>query len=538
MKGQNKNQTGGKNRIKILLSVLAGLLVILAAIGAFLLVSGEMKEKNYSEAMTRAEKYLASNQYEDAVIEYKKAIFEDPGEEDAYLALADVYVEHKEPSKAKSVLRKGWDETSSFKIKRMLEGLEGQDLVAIMDAGEDKQGETLDLKNASRNIGWDTSFLQKIKEYSFQDYKEEFGSVKSVETDEEGYMEVVHAGLNAICFYRNTDTNSDIVDVSRRTPKETGMPEKIRLNTLGMIFRNFDGGVSIQRLQMFFGEKVLPKISGDRYYVETKTKDCIIRVETDADGNIVKPDAWNEIILLNANLEKDRSGHLSGVVVDAVNGEGVKNAVLTFQPAKKDIQKKTIKAGAEGSFSVDLEPDLYTIRITADKYIEEEFEFVIKEGKNYSGEKFTISPELTRGTARIVLEWNAEPQDLDSYLRGSTDAGKDVFVNFRRKQAKTGNDVIAELDLDDLDGYGPETTTIYDLNGVYEFQVADFRRTRTMKEYGATVKVYLPDKEPVTITIDPSTDVKDIWIVCEIDHGKLNVINQAPATDEFTTSNK
>lgn len=98
--------------------------------------------------------------------------------------------------------------------------------------------------------------------------------------------------------------------------------------------------------------------------------------------------------------------------------------------------------------------------------------------------------------------------------------------------------MIAELDLDDTDGYGPETMTIYDLNGVYEFQVADFRRTRTMKEYGATVKVYLPNKEPVTITIDPSADVKDIWIVCEIDHGELNIINKAPETDEFSISNK
>lgn len=59
-----------------------------------------------------------------------------------------------------------------------------------------------------------------------------------------------------------------------------------------------------------------------------------------------------------------------------------------------------------------------------------------------------------------------------------------------------------------------------------------------MKENGATVKVYLPGKEPVTITIDPGADVKDIWIVCEIDHGELNVINKAPQSDEFTNSNK
>lgn len=538
MKEQKQYQAEQKNRTKILLTVLIAVFLILIAAAAFIFVSGKMKDKNYSEAISSAEKYLTAHNYEDAVIQYKKAISVNPKEEDAYLALADVYVEQDEMSKAKAILRKGLKETSSFKIKRTLEDLNGQALVAIMDEGQEKEELTVDLRTASQNIGWNTSFLQKIIDYRFEDYKDEFGSVKHAETDSDGYLEVVHNGLGAVCFYRNTDTNKEIVDVSRKTPTEAGMPEKISLHSLGTIFRNFEGGVSLQRLQMLFGEKAAPKTSDGRYYVETKTSDCILRFETDADGNITSSDAWNEIILLNANLEKDKTGHLSGVVVDAVSGDGVKDAVLTFQPAKKSIRQKSVKTDAKGIFSVDLEPSVYTILITADDYVEEEFIFEIKEGRNYSGEQFTISPKLKKGTARIVLEWNAEPQDLDSYLMGSTDDGKDVSVNFRQKEAKSGGDVIAALDLDDIDGYGPETTTIYNLNGVYQFQVADFRRTGTLKQYGATVKVYLPGKEPVTITIDPGADVKDIWIVCEIDHGELNVINKAPQTDEFTGADK
>lgn len=59
-----------------------------------------------------------------------------------------------------------------------------------------------------------------------------------------------------------------------------------------------------------------------------------------------------------------------------------------------------------------------------------------------------------------------------------------------------------------------------------------------MKDLGATVKVYLPGQQPVTIEIDPEGDVKDIWIVCEIDHGKLNVLNTAPLTDSFKPGSK
>lgn len=527
-----------RNRRKLILTVLCGLLVLILAAAVFLTVNGRMKDRNYTEAMKSAEKYLADNRYEDAVIAYKKAISADPKKEEAYLSLAEVYIEQDEPSKAKAILRKGVEETSSFRLKRMLDSLNGEHLVSFLDGGEKEQPLSVDLKKASGNIAWNTSFLQKILHFDFEAYKDAFGPVKELREDEAGYLEVVHGGLEATCYYRNTEENREIVDVSRRTPSESGMPEKITVSSLDIIFRNFEGGVGIDRLQMLLGEKVTPKRQDERYYIEAAGDGFLLRIETDAEGNVTSSDAWNEIILPDANRKKSSAGRLSGVVTDAVTGDGISRAVLTFIPAKNGNGGETAVSDLAGVFSVDLEPDTYTVRITAEEYIEEEFRFIMREGKQYSGVQFTLSPELTKGTARIVLEWNAEPQDLDSYLNGVTDKGEEVFTSFRHKQGKAGQDVIAELDLDTTNGYGPETTTIYDLNGVYKFQVADYRRTGTMKQYGASVKVYLPGKEPVTITIDPGADVKDIWIVCEIDHGELHIINEAPPADEFTTVNK
>lgn len=531
-----QNQQNGK-RTKLLLIILIGLLVLVAAVGAVLLVNAKMKEKGYSEAISSAEKYLAQNNYEDAIVEYKKAISLNPEEPDVYIDLANVYVEQDEISKAKSILKRGYSKTNSPKIKLMLNRLEGTDILTN-DLTEKEEAEPLDLANASENIGWNTSFLQKIESFNFDDYRDEYGSVQSQEMESDGTLQIVHAGLDGVCFYRNTDENKEIVDISRKTPVINAMPEKISLNSLGMLFRNFEGGVSLKRLQMLVGERIEPKLLQDKHVVEIKAENCIMYIETDESGNIVSPNAWNEIVLLNANTKKDEDGHLSGVVIDAVTGDGVNGAELSFTLEDKESPEKSVKTSANGAFSVDLNPGLYTVLVKAADYVEEEFLFEIEKGKNYSGEEFVISPELASGTARIVLEWNAEPQDLDSYLRGETDDGDDVFINFQRKQSKSGDDMIAELDLDDMDGHGPETTTIYNLNGVYNFQVADFRRTGTMKQFGATVKVYLPGKQPVTITIDPGADVKDIWIVCEIDHGELNIINEAPATDNFREGSK
>ena len=156
----------------------------------------------------------------------------------------------------------------------------------------------------------------------------------------------------------------------------------------------------------------------------------------------------------------------------------------------------------------------------------------MEKDKNYSGEQFTISPELAAGSARIVLEWNAQHQDLDSYLWGNTDKGDDLYVNFRKRTCEGRDGLLAELDVDDTNGYGPETITLNDLNGVYTYSVVDYRTTGTLQQYGATVKVYLPGKSaPTVITLDPNAGVENVWEVFELDHGELKILNRAPAEE-------
>lgn len=538
MGGKNKNRVQSGRKTKILLLVLVGMLVMIVAALAFYFVNTKMKEKNYTEAVTNAEKYASQNRYEDAIIEYKKAISLNPKDEEAYIGLADIYILQEDVSKAKAILNKGYTATKSVKIQRMLGEVETTVWVGNY-LTEDKQNrEDFDLDEASENVKLDSSFYQKIVSYTFEDFKDEFGSMGGVAKDSEGYFEVTHARFDGVCYYRNTDENREIVDESRKTPKDSGMPEKISLNSLGLLFRNFEGGVNLDKLQILLSQRVQPQTKDGKTYVEAQLEECIIRIETDISGNIVAGDAWNEIILVNANKQKAKAGQMSGVVLNAVTGDGVPGATVAFTPTGSSGKSDAVRTNQSGVFSAELEPGNYKIIVSADHYIEEEFSCQIEDGKTYSGVQFVISPDLESGTARIVLEWNAEPQDLDSYLFGETDSGDDVLVKFSHKEAVANGKTIASLDLDDIDGYGPETTTIYDLNGVYTFTVADFNRTGTMKQYGATVKVYLPGKQPETITIASDADVKDIWNVCMIDHGELIIINDAPEEDRFTPANK
>ena len=84
------------------------------------------------------------------------------------------------------------------------------------------------------------------------------------------------------------------------------------------------------------------------------------------------------------------------------------------------------------------------------------------------------------------------------------------------------------LDVDDTDGYGPETTTIPLLkNGLYKYYVADYTNcsgsnpaSYDMSYSGATVNVYTSNGLTATFTV-PRNTPGVIWEVFEIRNGAI-----------------
>lgn len=524
---------GGKKKAVIL--TICIVLLAAAAVAGFFLVRSMLNRNAYRESITTAEKYVEAGNLEQAVVAYQNAIEAQPDDDDGYLGLADVYLQQEEVSSAKVLLKKGYLRTGSAKIQYMLDGIEDGSLMKAAAQEDDAKQTTLELRG---KFGWNTSFIQKVENFTYQDFQTEYGGNPEIVKVAKGELEVVHPELSAICYYSNTAEYDDIVDDQRDRPDATGMPERITLDSLDLLFNNFGGTATIDQLRSISSSRADPIITDEMTYVELTTSSLVIRIETDAQGNIVSDQAWNEIILTEANENRERRGVLAGVVIDAVTGDGAADAVLEFEAQDNAQNSETAETGSDGAFSVELEPGTYVITITCEGYMEESFEFEMEEDRNYSGVQFTISPSLASGTARIVLEWGAEPQDLDSYLTGDSDGGGEVFVGYYRKTASYGGDTVAELDVDDTNGYGPETITLYDLNGTYRYVVVDYRTTYTLQEYGATVKVYLPGQDPVTITVEPGAGIENIWEVFELDHGELNILNRAGDEDSLVPGNK
>jgi hypothetical protein len=89
---------------------------------------------------------------------------------------------------------------------------------------------------------------------------------------------------------------------------------------------------------------------------------------------------------------------------------------------------------------------------------------------------------------RIVLRWGEEPRDLDSHL-WLPPASPYHVVWFDKGTLAGFPD--AELDIDDVSGFGPETITIGALQeGTYLYAVHHFAGTGTIGTSGATVQVF------------------------------------------------
>ncbi len=184
-----------------------------------------------------------------------------------------------------------------------------------------------------------------------------------------------------------------------------------------------------------------------------------------------------------------------------------------------------VSANAQGLATVELYPGMYTAEVQKSGYTNTYYNFLAGEGRETV--QINASPTLAQGEVRVVLTWGSTPQDLDSHLFLPYD---DVFGNstyhiwYGNKQDSLGNN----LDVDDRNGYGPETVTISSLqDGLYKYYVVDYSNSSSgnpqseeMSRSGARVDVYTENGLAASYTV-PVNREGVIWEVFEIRNGEI-----------------
>ncbi len=205
---------------------------------------------------------------------------------------------------------------------------------------------------------------------------------------------------------------------------------------------------------------------------------------------------------------------------DSQTGEPLPDATITI----KDIGEYT--TDSEGKVRFPNQPDGYlSVVFKKEGYITTDFEVEIVADMIFFN-RFSMSPKIDLGTMRIVLDWSDSPADLDAHLVKENN----YHISFRDTQVLS--DGTGQLDRDDMDGYGPETITITDIddNASYEYFVHNWT-DRSQSSSGrlggskATVKVFANNEFLGTVEV-PRGPRGTKWSVFKIIGGEFKITNE------------
>ena len=178
-------------------------------------------------------------------------------------------------------------------------------------------------------------------------------------------------------------------------------------------------------------------------------------------------------------------GKLTLRLINAVDGNAVADATIKID----ELGEFTTDRQGRVLFEVP-EDGVYSMGFKKPDFISVDLKFEIMEGMIFYN-RFSVSPKIDMGTIRIVLDWDNKPKDLDAHLV------KEGGYHISYRNTNSSADGKAVLDRDDLDGYGPETITITDVDddAEYKFYVKDFtnhdrNNSKKLSKSKARIKIY------------------------------------------------
>lgn len=486
---------------------------VLLVLGVAFTALGGPDTVNMYRQLSLGRRYLDEMEYEQAIVAFEEAIEIAPYKPDPYIALAEAYMEMEEYDKAIEVLMEGLDETGSSKIEDYL--------AEIM---EDLRGFTGTVYAADTDLDDDNNMPIRDAHIKIEGEEDE-----QTDTNRRGEYAVDHLpqGEYTLTFsadgYISYTTEINLKD------------ERYHLDVVlePDAYAQMSGNITIADEDTNYGNNTplsdaeisLEKLTGSNPYEETVTTDAngtytfddvvmgVYELTIEKEGyqttrqNIVvyedQQSCYNAMIEIFP-AEWGGLGTASGMVYDAVTGYGVEGLTLNIRQGINQLDgpvEESITTSSDGSYiTPELQSGNYTIEIVDERrngeeeYLSNLINIKVLGNTDISNQDGVVSTTMLSGQVRIVLNWGAEPWDLDSHLWCSLNSGEMCHVYFNNPEFYLDGSMIADLDLDDTDCYGPETTTIYTPDeGIYTFGIYNYSHNYNddLMQSGASVSVYL-----------------------------------------------
>lgn len=221
------------------------------------------------------------------------------------------------------------------------------------------------------------------------------------------------------------------------------------------------------------------------------------------------------------------SGTLNGVVRDATNNATIGSATVEVRQgggSTTGTPLATTVSSATGTYSFPaLPPGTYTVRATKSGFTEGSVIATVVRAAQDAPVLF-LSPTGTSFAWRIVLSWGADPRDLDSHLTGPVAGSTNRFHVYYSNRGSLTVSPFAQLDVDVVTGYGPETVTIgQQTSGTYRYYVRRFSGNGSIATSGARVDLY--QANTLVRQFYPPQQEGDYWTVFELSGGSITVVN-------------
>ena len=208
---------------------------------------------------------------------------------------------------------------------------------------------------------------------------------------------------------------------------------------------------------------------------------------------------------------------LTGIVKDAQTGYVIANALLEVRSGWNMHTGNivaTCTTDESGNYTLALPGGYYTIDVSKEDYITTNVNRFVMPADTSIRRNILLSKELDN-KYRVTLQWDLDPNDLDSHLIGPITNGYGdfhvYFPSYSRIARDSSSNIIAELDHDDVEGYGFETITFEMQPGdKFKYYVHWFTGTGTWKGSNAVVNLYKGTQLINTFTV-PQVDENGDW---------------------------
>lgn len=259
------------------------------------------------------------------------------------------------------------------------------------------------------------------------------------------------------------------------------------------------------------------------------------------EANLTLQEDETKIYEVSLGIDDEHSiinGTANITIRDAFNSNIITNAYLKIRRGQNNTNGEVIEELTIDSDNTQIElfPGIYSIEAGANGYTKA-YSTLTVIGNTIATKEITISPVLSENQTRIVLSWGETPNDLDSHLVKKTNGIENYHISYSNMNP---GDADANLDVDDTSSYGPETTTInnIDSTAIYTYYIHNYSggSESTLPNSGAKVDVYLGN---TSRTFYIPNEEGNFWKVFEIVNGNIIpcTVNCVQTTDSELVRN-